>query len=204
MKLSAFKNNQLISEVDLSRELAGTEDGTRNFFIGRSKSCHLMIEDIGISREHIQIIYEKSVWKMKRKANFGMVALNGGLVDESEIKSGDIIAVGAFQIIISQTGMEDQVQNIQDASPRETAEIQEGQEVEESAQAQQEQDRQNDVQVEFDEIPEEKAPGQENIGEATVDDKIEDGQGSDQKNLTKTLLNSQWKWIKERTRCRIH
>ena len=112
MKLSAFKNNQLISEIDLTSEIAGAEDSKRSFFIGRSNDCHLIIKDIGISREHIQINYDNGKWSLKNNADFGMVSLNGSLLDEGEIKNGDIIAVGAFQIMISgpnNIGMEQNV-----------------------------------------------------------------------------------------------
>ncbi|MCY4524070.1 MAG: FHA domain-containing protein [Halobacteriovoraceae bacterium] len=169
MKLSAFKNNQLIDEVDLSGEIAGSEDGQRNFFIGRSDDCHLTIKDIGISREHIQITYEKGKWLIKKMADFGMVSLNGSLVNESEIKNGDMLAVGAFQIMVANensTGVESDSSSVENNSENPSSS--------EAISADAEQSKEE--QVKFDEMPEDNANDEQNPQNADEEQNIPDNE----------------------------
>ena len=120
MKLHVYKNNQLLDEVDLTDEIVGVEDQHTSFFIGRDKSCHLVIDDIMVSREHAELIYEKGRWVLKSitNANSISILLNGAVVNENELKNGDVIGIGLFQIIISDIaqGIEESTGTINDLS----------------------------------------------------------------------------------------
>lgn len=105
MKLSVFKDNLSIKEVDFSDEVVDSE-GELSFFIGRSDDCHLILDDKKISREHAKIIFNKNKWNIKRTSEFGDILLNGSKIVDSELSNGDIILIGPYMINVNLAKME--------------------------------------------------------------------------------------------------
>ncbi len=58
MKLSVLKRNQLIQEIDLGKDVLAHDYSETVFLIGRSKDCHIVLDDKKISREHARIIHK--------------------------------------------------------------------------------------------------------------------------------------------------
>ncbi len=99
MKLSAYRNNVLVSEIDLLNEVSSQAEAF--FLIGRSETCHLMLDDKKVSREHAQINYVNGKWSITQLTKFGVVIINGMAMPEKELTNGDMVMIGPFMIHIS-------------------------------------------------------------------------------------------------------
>ena len=98
MKLNVSKNNISVGEFDLTSELTMAGQGL-SFLIGRSKECHVCLDDKMVSREHAQLSFDGTSWKIKQTSEFGKVFVNGNDIDEVEVTNGDMLTIGPFSII---------------------------------------------------------------------------------------------------------
>jgi pSer/pThr/pTyr-binding forkhead associated (FHA) protein len=98
MKLSVFKNNTQLNEVDLSSEIIGLDDSEISFYIGRSEDCHIQLDDQKVSREHARISFRAGNWKINQLSGFGGLIINGVLTNEKELISGDVLTIGPYII----------------------------------------------------------------------------------------------------------
>jgi len=96
--LSVFKNNQVVSEVDLAQEIAGSESSRLSFFIGRADSCHVALDDKMISREHAEVIYDNGTWSIKQVSEFGHLIINGAPLTDKVLATGDMITITPYSI----------------------------------------------------------------------------------------------------------
>lgn len=98
MKLSVFKNNTQLDEVDLSQEIIGIDDSEISFYIGRSEDCHIHLDDQKVSREHARISFKAGSWKINQISGYGGLIVNGVMTSEKELLNGDVVSIGPYVI----------------------------------------------------------------------------------------------------------
>jgi pSer/pThr/pTyr-binding forkhead associated (FHA) protein len=98
MKLSAYKNNQLVAEYSAPQL---SESESYEVFIGRSEDCHLHLDDPQISREHAIVFFNNGKWFIKRLTDIGTIIMSGESIFEKELASGESIELGPFLIEVS-------------------------------------------------------------------------------------------------------
>lgn len=103
MKLSVSKRNQSTQKIDLSREVLAFDYSETIFLIGRSKDCHVVLDDKQISREHSKIIHKNGTWFIEIIATDSLPILkNGNNVLKSELNEGDVLTIGPFSIVVDE------------------------------------------------------------------------------------------------------
>lgn len=99
MKLTVYKDNQEIESVDLAREI-DPRSGKMSFLMGRSSSCHVVLDSPQVSRELAEISHSAGVWMIKRSSEFNPLVINGAAVSEKVLSGGDMIASGPFIVSV--------------------------------------------------------------------------------------------------------
>ena len=66
--------------------------------IGRSRDCDLRLQDRLVSRRHCRIERRDGAWVLIDEGSQNRVRLNGHPIDRSELRAGDLIGVGAFEL----------------------------------------------------------------------------------------------------------
>ncbi len=99
MKLSVLKNNELVSEIDLGKEVEGVSS-TLTFFVGRADTCHVVLDDPQISREHAELTYSAGGWTIKKISELSLMIVNGNVTNQAQLNSGDVLSIGPFSINI--------------------------------------------------------------------------------------------------------
>jgi pSer/pThr/pTyr-binding forkhead associated (FHA) protein/tetratricopeptide (TPR) repeat protein len=100
VKLSVLKKNQLISEIDLSDLILDGTFSETIFLIGRSKECHIVLDDKIISREHSRLICLNGQWRVERISSDIPLLVNNEPVDSGPLVTGDSLGIGSFVINI--------------------------------------------------------------------------------------------------------
>jgi len=67
--------------------------------IGRDPKTQLFLGDITVSREHAVIVREGAEVLLRDLGSLNGTYLNGDIVEESMLKSGDIVQIGTFQLM---------------------------------------------------------------------------------------------------------
>ncbi|MBT6324598.1 MAG: FHA domain-containing protein, partial [Bdellovibrionales bacterium] len=117
MKLTVYKNNNLIEELDFSSEVAGVESNSVSFFIGRSKSCHLVLDDMLVSREHACLTYIEGSWTVKNNSSFEGLLINGNNIEEKLLENGDLIIIGQYSLNISLPEQAEEIVQKEEVAP---------------------------------------------------------------------------------------
>ncbi len=91
--------------------LAGKKVGTypveaNPCIVGRHASCHVQIDNVGVSRRHCQFTYENSVYHVQ-----DLMSANGTFVGEQKIRkapveNGTEINVGKYVLVFEDSGLE--------------------------------------------------------------------------------------------------
>jgi len=101
LKINIYKNENLSQEVDLGLEVKDNQGEELVFLVGRSDECHIVLDDIKISREHAKIVYSNEKWEIKRLSGFGNILVNGNMIDSCELKNGDIANISNYVLNFS-------------------------------------------------------------------------------------------------------
>lgn len=101
MNLNVIKDNQALFQVDLAKEVEGNEGAPLTFFVGRSDSCQVVLNDQQVSREHAKITYAQGEWSIEKASDFNTLTLNGTFCENAELKNGDLINIGPFTINVT-------------------------------------------------------------------------------------------------------
>jgi pSer/pThr/pTyr-binding forkhead associated (FHA) protein/tetratricopeptide (TPR) repeat protein len=117
VKLTVYKNNNLIEELDFSSEVAGVESNSVSFFIGRSKSCHLVLDDMLVSREHACLTYIEGSWTVKNNSSFEGLLINGNNIEEKLLENGDLIIIGQYSLNISLPEQAEEIVQKEEVAP---------------------------------------------------------------------------------------
>lgn len=100
MKLSVLKRNQPIQKIDLGKDVLAFDYSETVFLIGRSKECHIVIDDKQVSREHVRIIHKNGKWFAEKTAEHNACLYNGDELTRAELDDGDSLTIGNFTINI--------------------------------------------------------------------------------------------------------
>lgn len=97
MKIQIFNAQIPFGSIDLATEVHNLANSRTTFFVGRSEDCQIVLNDMKVSREHIELIFDYGVWKVKNVSTMGGFLLNGTAINSSnelELGLGDIISMG--------------------------------------------------------------------------------------------------------------
>ncbi len=100
MKLSVSKRNQPIQKIDLGKEVLAFDYSETVFLIGRSKDCHIVLDDKQISREHVRIIHKNGKWFAEKVAKENACLHNGEDFQKVELENGDTLSIASYAIAI--------------------------------------------------------------------------------------------------------
>lgn len=106
MQLSVLKRNQLIQKIDLGKDVLAFDYSETVFLIGRSKDCHIVLDDKKVSREHVRIIHKNSKWFAEKTDENNACLYNGEDFNRTELEDGDSLAIGPFTINIENSSEE--------------------------------------------------------------------------------------------------
>lgn len=98
MNLSVIRDNQPLFQVDLAKEVEGNDGAQLTFFVGRSDSCQVVLDDKQVSREHAKITYSHGAWSIEKASDFNTLTLNGTFCDGAQLKNGDLISIGPYTL----------------------------------------------------------------------------------------------------------
>lgn len=114
MKLSVLKRSQPIQKIDLGKDVLAFDYSETVFLIGRSKDCHVVLDDKQISREHVRIIHKNGKWFAEKTSEANACLYNGEDFNRAELESGDSLTVGVFTINFENAEDEKNIQIPQD------------------------------------------------------------------------------------------
>ncbi len=111
--LDQFLLGHEVSLVVLSGNGAGTNFriGQERHILGRGPGVDLMLDDQAMSRQHAAIEYDGSAYRIRDLGSTNGIAVNGRVVQVSELNHGDRIEVGSqvFQYVVEQRVAEPEV-----------------------------------------------------------------------------------------------
>ncbi|MBP9681151.1 MAG: FHA domain-containing protein [Bacteriovorax sp.] len=100
MKLSVSKRNQPIQKIDLGRDVLAIDYSETIFLIGRSKDCHVVLDDKQISREHARLIHKNGKWFAEKTSDENTCLCNGEDFNRIELENGDTLSIGPFSLSV--------------------------------------------------------------------------------------------------------
>jgi pSer/pThr/pTyr-binding forkhead associated (FHA) protein len=78
------------------------EVDSQRFVIGRSSDCDLVIDNLGVSRQHAEIVIEGGVPILRDMKSNNGTYVNGKRITRYNLNDGDEIAIGKFTLTFSQ------------------------------------------------------------------------------------------------------
>ena len=139
MKIKITHNSEDIREIDLTDEVGDEVETNVLLWIGRSESCHVVLNDLQVSREHAQLQYAEGKWSIQAPTPANQLKVNGATTEKSELCAGDVIGIGPYSLEILEdketlevAESEEPLQSdeVSDVPPDESEEKEEGQEEE--------------------------------------------------------------------------
>ena len=97
MKINVVGRDGNSREFDLDKEIGDFRESHFSLWIGRAKSCYVVVDDISISREHAELKYIDSKWIIKSDKR---IMVNGMVTSEKDIKHGDVITLGVCSLSV--------------------------------------------------------------------------------------------------------
>ncbi len=107
MKLNVLKKNQPIQEIDLGKDVFAQDYSETIFLVGRSKDCHVVLDDKKISREHLKIIHKNGKWFVEKVQPENAALVNGESFNRHELDNGDSITVEGFSINVTLSSIQE-------------------------------------------------------------------------------------------------
>jgi pSer/pThr/pTyr-binding forkhead associated (FHA) protein len=98
VKLNVLKKSQPIQEIDLGKDVFAHDYSETVFLIGRSKDCHVVLDDKKISREHLKVIHKNGKWLVEKMQPENTAEVNGDEFNRHELEESDVITVENFSI----------------------------------------------------------------------------------------------------------
>ena len=99
MKLILLENNIEVSEIAIADEdlLNGN-----SLFLGRDKDCHIILDDIQISRHHAKMYVEENSLLVESLSSSGLVQVDGLSVRKGLLDSESVIGIGRFTLKLAE------------------------------------------------------------------------------------------------------
>lgn len=110
MKLNVSKRNQPIQEIDLGKDVLAHDYSETIFLIGRSKDCHIVLDDKKISREHARIIHKNGKWFIEKTNPDNACLINGEEFNRHELEKNDVFTAEGFSVTVL-TDVKEETQN---------------------------------------------------------------------------------------------
>ena len=102
-----MKKNQPIQEIDLGKDVFAQDYSETIFLVGRSKDCHVVLDDKKISREHLKIIHKNGKWFVEKVQPENAALVNGESFNRHELDNGDSITVEGFSINVTLSSIQE-------------------------------------------------------------------------------------------------
>ena len=91
------------------REIRGRPFSPPEMIIGRDPRVDLFIDNLGVSRHHAKVWWERGRFVLRDLGSSNGTMVNGERIDETPIQESDVIKIGKFQIVFSEREQEIQV-----------------------------------------------------------------------------------------------
>ena len=101
MKIVVTLDGKKIKEYALDREIDKDSGSEIILWIGRSKSCFIILEKSQISREHAKLWYTDGHWKIQGLDSIRSIQVNGESVESALLKPDDIINIAPYTLKVS-------------------------------------------------------------------------------------------------------
>lgn len=98
MKLTVYKDNQIIQSIDLEKEVGGSS--RMSFLMGRSSQCHVVLDSPLVSRELAELSFVSNIWSVKKTSDLNQLIVNGASISEKILANGDMITCGPFVVSV--------------------------------------------------------------------------------------------------------
>ncbi len=72
--------------------------------IGRDETNDLVIDNIGVSRHHASVLYNRGGFEVVDEGSANGIFVNGERIERTALANGDVIAVGKFAVVFSEGG----------------------------------------------------------------------------------------------------
>ncbi len=89
MKLEVFQNGRLLQEIPLHGN---------DVWVGRDEACVIRLDDRAISRKHVLFRSTAEGLAFEKKSKFGWVKVNGHETAQANLKDGDRLELGPYEI----------------------------------------------------------------------------------------------------------
>ena len=91
--------------------LAGQKLGTHPmsatpWIVGRHSTCHIQIDNAGISRRHCKFTYDNGAYHVEDMQSANGVFVNGKKVRRAPVENGMEVGIGKYVLIFEDTGLE--------------------------------------------------------------------------------------------------
>jgi len=103
-EIKCFEEKPNDAKIDLGQNIVSFDHSETEFLVGRSKECHVVLDDKQISREHLKIIHKSGKWFAQKITPENACLYNGEDFDRAELDSGDTLTVGQFTIHVDSIG----------------------------------------------------------------------------------------------------
>jgi len=80
-----------------NRELSRTPILHPKFTLGRDAGCDVVIDNAGVSRTHVVILWDDNVFRVRDMNSQNGITVNGRAVKEAVLGYGDVLGIGKFQ-----------------------------------------------------------------------------------------------------------
>jgi pSer/pThr/pTyr-binding forkhead associated (FHA) protein len=74
------------------------------YTIGRARDCHILVDNLGVSRHHCSIVQDGDGWAIVDKGSNNGTFLNGAQVDTQTLKHDDRIVLGKYSLVFDAYG----------------------------------------------------------------------------------------------------
>ena len=98
MKLTVYKDNQIVESIDLEKEVGVSS--RMSFLMGRSSQCHVVLDSPLVSRELAELSFSNNMWMVKKTSELNQLIVNGASINEKILSNGDMITCGPFVVSI--------------------------------------------------------------------------------------------------------
>ena len=107
----AFAGKRRLHMAKIHVMLAGKEVGTyplkaSPWIVGRHASCHVHIDNAGISRKHCQFTYENGVYHVQDLASANGTFVGDKRVSKAPVENGTEVNIGKYVLIFEDSGLE--------------------------------------------------------------------------------------------------
>ena len=130
MHISVFKNNREYLKIDLLKIITENNGADINFFIGRSSDCHIVLDDMKVSRQHAELKYLGKEWILNSD---NQLFVNGSPTCEAKLKNGDQVSIEPFFLVFDMEDVDGPAVDV--ASTEQADETEEMEQVEEAKEA---------------------------------------------------------------------